>query len=950
MGAVLRRTGLVVQGVSGLVSAVKAFDVVEFAGSLQSIGKGVSGALDGIGALTGMYKNVVDLVDSGQGFLEALKESFNFDKKSDWYRALRDLDSLVQVGKFADFETLIRKLPPLCQRNPAFQWGLCQRLGEIASNSTWNAEIRKGAISFMGEMYGDAMWNQHVSVRLWTLHILESLAGNDEPSSDKTSSDKASSDKASSDKASSDKDVAKYAQNQLEALKAHSTPETETQFQAYEKDHQNMNPFRPDLKSKASPLLTKYLNKPDIEGPLQRMKATRLEVQKNQEKQGVEIYVSPKARQAKSVEIFELTPRVEKFLENDKKVFLLLGESGAGKSTFFKELEVNLWNKYNKYDKFNGRIPLLIYLPAIDSPHNDLVGKQLGRMGFNDAQVKELKDTREFTLICDGYDESQQTRNLYTSNNLNVPGGWRAKMLISCRTDSIGADYKDIFQPTDRNDTGGKPELFEEATIATFDDDQIQRYIEQYVKPERTKWSVHKYSKALKQIPSLRDLVKNPFLLKLTLEYLPAAANSSWFSDSEIRITSVELYDNFIDQWLERSKVNLMEMGLKGGTQDEFRNLGQSGFKKSGITFLKDLANAMYTNQPNNPIVTYTPKDTKSWKEEFFGSIAGKKLLREALPLICSHTQSQFIHRSILDYGVALAIFDPEENKETEEEVTPTQARRGSVVSTMSFEDFHKEKEETIPLEQPLLDSPLGKRSIIAELAVIQFLAERAQKYPKFRERLRAIIECSKKKEENNVRVAAANAITILVRASVDFNGEDLRGINIPGADLSFGVFDSTNLEGADLRKVNLRNVWLRKAKLDGANMQSVQFGEFPYLEPKSGVRCSTYSPDGKSYSVGLENGNAKVYETETWKKRDTLPGTGKVNCLAYSGKSDRIVTGSTDGTVRLWDVENGGRICDFIGHTGKVACIAYAPKEERFVTGGQDGSVRLWDAATGKI
>ncbi|KAF9087474.1 hypothetical protein BGX27_002933, partial [Mortierella sp. AM989] len=819
MDAVLRRTGLVVQGVSGLVSAVKAFNIMEFVGSLQSIGEGVSGVLDGIGALTGMYKNITDLVDSGQGFLDALKESFNFNKKSVWYPTLRALDSLVQVGKFADFETLIRELPLLCQQNPAFQWGLCQRLGEIASNSIWSIEVRQGAISFMGEMYTDDMtWKQHVSVRPWALHILESLAGNDKPSSDKPLSGKSSSNKTPSDIA-----VAEYAQNQLEALKAHRTPETEAQIQAYEKDHQNMNPFRPVLKSEACPLLTKYLDKPDIEGPLQKMRVDRLK-EKDQEKQGDEIYVSPMAKlNAKSDEVFKLTPRVEEFLKSDKKVFLLLGDSGAGKSTFFKTLEVSLWEKY---EKFTGRIPLFIYLATIDKPQNDLIGKQLERMSFNEAQIKELKETREFTLICDGYDESQQTRNLYTSNYLNVPGGWRAKMLISCRSDYIGADYKDSFQPSDRNEIGGKPELFEEATIATFGDDQIQHYIEQYVESGRTEWSADRYWKALKQIPSLRDLVKNPFLLKLTLESLPAAVDSSGLSDSEIRITRVELYDSFIDQWLARSKGSLREMGLKGGAQDEFRTLGQSGFKDSSIEFLKGLANAMYTNQPNNPIVTYTSKDTKSWKEEFFGSDAKKKLLRDALPLVSSHTQNQFVHRSILAYGAALAIFDPnlEENKETEEEAIPTQARRGSVDSTMSFEESDKEEEETIPIEKPLLDSPLGKRSIIADLAVIQFLAERAQKQPKFRKCLRAIIERSKNNKDKNVRIAAANAITILVRAGVDFNGEDLRRINIPGADLSFGVFDSANLEGADLRKVNLRNVWLRKAKLDGAKMQSVQF------------------------------------------------------------------------------------------------------------------------------
>ncbi|KAF9104759.1 hypothetical protein BGX27_009949, partial [Mortierella sp. AM989] len=449
MDAVLRRTGLVVQNVSGLVSAMKASNIIGLTDNLKS-SEVMSGVLGDVEEHPWIYENITDLVDSGQGLLDALKESFDFNKKRVWYPVLRALDSLVQVGKLADFETLVRELPVLCQQNPEFQWGLCQRLGEIASNSIWCTEVRRGAISFMGEMYkDDTTWKQHVSVRLWTFHILESLAGNDKTSSDKTPSDKA---------------VAEYAQNQLTELKAHRIPETETQIQAYKKDHRILNPFRPVLKSEASPLFTKYLNKPDLEGPLQRMRVDRLK-KKDQEKQGDEIHVLARATpKDKSDEVFELMPRVEEFLKSDKKVFLLLGDSGAGKSTFFKTLEVSLWEKY---EKFTGRIPLFIYLATIDKPQNDLISKQLERMRFTKAQIKELKETREFTLICDGYDESQQTRNLYTSNYLNVPGGWRAKMLISCRT-------------IDRNEIGVKPELLDEATIAAFDADQIQCYKPQF--------------------------------------------------------------------------------------------------------------------------------------------------------------------------------------------------------------------------------------------------------------------------------------------------------------------------------------------------------------------------------------------------------------------------------------------------------------------------------------
>jgi len=143
-------------------------------------------------------------------------------------------------------------------------------------------------------------------------------------------------------------------------------------------------------------LLRRAQNKPDVEGSLRQLRKRRLGQQKNV------IYIPPQAKanlQAPDHERFPLTEAVLEFLNSDQhQVLLLLGESGAGKSTFNKALECQLWESYK-----SGPIPLLIRLPTIDRPDQDMIVKQLGRLDFSDAQIKELKDHREFILICDGY-------------------------------------------------------------------------------------------------------------------------------------------------------------------------------------------------------------------------------------------------------------------------------------------------------------------------------------------------------------------------------------------------------------------------------------------------------------------------------------------------------------------------------------------------------------------
>ncbi|KAK3823376.1 MAG: hypothetical protein J3Q66DRAFT_437746 [Benniella sp.] len=72
-------------------------------------------------------------------------------------------------------------------------------------------------------------------------------------------------------------------------------------------------------------------------------------------------------------------------------------------------------------------------------------------------------------------------------------------------------------------------------------------------------------------------------------------------------------------------------------------------------------------------------------------------------------------------------------------------------------------------------------------------------KEPTFKEQLFNYIEHSKK--DAKWRIVASNVITILVRAGIRFIGADLRSIRIPGADLSFGIFDSAQFQDADFKK-----------------------------------------------------------------------------------------------------------------------------------------------------
>ncbi|KAF9360000.1 hypothetical protein BGX26_010837 [Mortierella sp. AD094] len=910
--ATLRRAGKVAQGISGMVSAVKGLDLNGFIDGLGNIQQGLAGAQDVFELAHSAYESASSLMESGQNLLECLKEGLSFTRKSVWYPALRGLDTLLLDGQLAEFKRLVCEAP--CRCNLAFQWGVCQRLGEISANPVWDIDVRQNSIRFLGELYkNDVEWGQLASIKQYIVHILYQLVD-------------------------SGGIMAEYAQTQLQELEDDGDAVKRGLNQACSKDRPSPYPLRVVAQPTVSPLLDRLQNKPDVGADLRQLRRRRLN------ERGSAVYISPQAKpslQAADDTLFDLATKVREFLNSDRQVLLLLGDSGAGKSTFNRALEGDLWRAYKKED---GRIPLFINLPAIEKPEQDLIAKHLRKTGFNEPQIRELKDYREFILICDGYDESQQIHNLYMSNQLNQPGEWRAKMVISCRTEYLGVDYKDRFQPTDRNHAASG--LFQEAVMAPFSMAQVRDYIKLYVSVERPLWQTKDYLQVLDQIPHLQDLVKNPFLLTLSLEVLPRLVDPGQ-DLSGARITRVALYDEFVSQWLERGKKRLAEKTLSRLEAKAFERLADEGFTQNGLAYLKELAAAIYEYQKGNPVVEYSHfKDQGTWKETFFSREDEKELLREASPLTRSGSQYRFIHRSLLEYGVARAVFEPRVGGKNAG-LKPSLSRRGSLSSVLSFESREDLEEVDVVIEQPILDSPLGKKSFVGEPSIIQFLSDRVQQEPLLRLQLLSTIERSK--TDKAARRAAANAITILVKAGEQFIGKDLQGIQIPAADLSFGMFDSAQLQGADLRKTNLQNTWLNKADLSGALMKDVHFGELPLLNVSSSVECCACSPDGSTYAVAILGGDIYVYDTSDWSNILTIDGHKiVVKALVYSAKGDRIACGGGDNNIRIWDARTGRCRHTFVGHSDSVTCVAYSPNGDRIVSGSNDNTLRLWDAETG--
>ena len=76
----------------------------------------------------------------------------------------------------------------------------------------------------------------------------------------------------------------------------------------------------------------------------------------------------------------------------------------------------------------------------------------------------------------------------------------------------------------------------------------------------------------------------------------------------------------------------------------------------------------------------------------------------------------------------------------------------------------------------------------------------------------------------------------------------------------------------------------------------------------------------------------------------------GPVTSVAFSPDGKRIVSGSEDQTLRLWDATTGKPIGEPLkGHDKSVISVAFTPDGKRIVSGSEDQTLRFWDATTGK-
>ena len=116
------------------------------------------------------------------------------------------------------------------------------------------------------------------------------------------------------------------------------------------------------------------------------------------------------------------------------------------------------------------------------------------------------------------------------------------------------------------------------------------------------------------------------------------------------------------------------------------------------------------------------------------------------------------------------------------------------------------------------------------------------------------------------------------------------------------------------------------------------------------GLRFShvEYSPDGRVIA-GAYAGGVKFWDSATGRLLPLqLTDVGKVVGLAFTPDGKRLITGGS-ADANVWDLATGRRLSTLRGHTNLIWSVAISADGSRVATASHDGTAKIWDLETAK-
>jgi WD40 repeat protein len=151
---------------------------------------------------------------------------------------------------------------------------------------------------------------------------------------------------------------------------------------------------------------------------------------------------------------------------------------------------------------------------------------------------------------------------------------------------------------------------------------------------------------------------------------------------------------------------------------------------------------------------------------------------------------------------------------------------------------------------------------------------------------------------------------------------------------------------------------------------KSIYFHPFP--GHAKAVSAAAFLPDGKTLATASLDGSIKYWDVPTCRKyqkamsdsngaakvanpipKSTIQSahTGGTTALAVRADGHQLLSGGSDGTVKVWEIKTGKVVLTIsAAHPGGVKAVFYRHDSDEIITAGADKLVKVWDVKKGTL
>ncbi|MGH8904445.1 MAG: pentapeptide repeat-containing protein, partial [Egibacteraceae bacterium] len=595
---------------------------------------------------------------------------------------------------------------------------------------------------------------------------------------------------------------------------------------------------------------------------------------------------------------------------------LVLGDFGAGKTFLLHELARRLPSELPDL------VPLLLELRTLEKARTveELAAQHLTADGepFDPEKFRYMLRKGRVVLLFDGFDElafrvtyARATEHLEAL--LDAAEG-QAKLVVTSRGEHFVSDEQVRTALGERVELLGGRRL---VRLESFDDGQVRAFLVNLFDGDEARADTR-----LELIHDVRDLLglsRNPRMLSFIADLEEQDLREA--RERHGAITSAELYRLLLTRWLEHEHRRAQPRGGAPtlSVAERWRavtvlalELWHTTERSVRLSELRGIAGEIITGMADRPL-------DEDQAAHVLGS--GTLLVRD------EEGSFTFVHQSVMEWLVAN---HAAEQLEADPEAL---SRRELSVLMADFLCGLAGRARARAWARDVLGAAAGAEIAKGNaLLVLDRLGERAQPGAQLQGQDLRGKTFSSAQDLSGADLRGADL------TDARLVGVNLTGANLAGATLVGARLDRANLSRADFTGADLTGAWLLGADLRGAVLAGTIWRRArligAHVDPGALDGCDTWG--------------AALPDVERVELQTDL-GSAPCAAVAFSPDSGLLVSGGTDGMVRVWDANSGEPVRTLQGHTGSVRSVAFSPDGRWLATAGNDQVVRVWDANSGE-